>query len=151
MNRRSASCITRSSAAKPKAYWAATFWAASSNFNLEMFVSPGGYICGEETALIEAIEGKRAEPRNKPPFPVIEGLWHKPTALNNVETFANVPQILTAAWTGTRRRDKMAPLDGSSSASAAMFAALVCSKFRWDRRPPKSSSAWPEARPMGRR
>jgi NADH:ubiquinone oxidoreductase subunit F (NADH-binding) len=63
-------------------------------FNLEMFVSPGGYICGEETALIEAIEGKRSEPRNKPPFPVIEGLWHKPTALNNVETFSNVPQIL---------------------------------------------------------
>jgi NADH:ubiquinone oxidoreductase subunit F (NADH-binding)/NADH:ubiquinone oxidoreductase subunit E len=63
-------------------------------FDLEIFVSPGGYICGEETALIEAIEGKRAEPRNKPPFPVISGLWNKPTALNNVETFANVPQIL---------------------------------------------------------
>jgi NADH:ubiquinone oxidoreductase subunit F (NADH-binding)/NADH:ubiquinone oxidoreductase subunit E len=63
-------------------------------FNLEIFVSPGGYICGEETALIEAIEGKRSEPRNKPPFPVIEGLWRKPTALNNVETFSNVPQIL---------------------------------------------------------
>ena len=63
-------------------------------FDLEIFISPGGYICGEETALIEAIEGKRSEPRNKPPFPVIEGLWHKPTALNNVETFANVPQIL---------------------------------------------------------
>ncbi len=64
------------------------------SFDLEVFVSPGGYICGEETALIEAIEGKRAEPRNKPPFPVYEGLWNKPTALNNVETFANVPQIL---------------------------------------------------------
>jgi NADH:ubiquinone oxidoreductase subunit F (NADH-binding)/NADH:ubiquinone oxidoreductase subunit E len=63
-------------------------------FELELFVSPGGYICGEETALIEAIEGKRAEPRNKPPFPVISGLWNKPTALNNVETFANVPQVL---------------------------------------------------------
>jgi len=63
-------------------------------FDLELFVSPGGYICGEETALMEAIEGKRAEPRNKPPFPVYEGLWGKPTALNNVETFANVPQIL---------------------------------------------------------
>ncbi len=63
-------------------------------FDLEIFVSPGGYICGEETALIEAIEGKRAEPRNKPPFPVISGLWNCPTALNNVETFANVPQIL---------------------------------------------------------
>jgi len=64
------------------------------HFDLELFVSPGGYICGEETALIEAIEGKRGEPRNKPPFPVISGLWQKPTALNNVETFANVPQIL---------------------------------------------------------
>jgi formate dehydrogenase beta subunit len=63
-------------------------------FDLEVFVSPGGYICGEESALIEAIEGKRAEPRNKPPFPVQAGVWQKPTALNNVETFANVPQIL---------------------------------------------------------
>jgi NADH:ubiquinone oxidoreductase subunit F (NADH-binding)/NADH:ubiquinone oxidoreductase subunit E len=64
------------------------------DFDLELFVSPGGYICGEETALIEAIEGKRAEPRNKPPFPVQAGLWQKPTVLNNVETFTNVPQIL---------------------------------------------------------
>jgi formate dehydrogenase beta subunit len=63
-------------------------------FDLELFVSPGGYICGEESALIEAIEGKRAEPRNKPPFPVAQGVFNKPTALNNVETFANVPQIL---------------------------------------------------------
>jgi len=63
-------------------------------FDLEIFVSPGGYICGEESALIEAIEGKRAEPRNKPPFPGQAGLWQKPTVINNVETFANVPQIL---------------------------------------------------------
>jgi NADH:ubiquinone oxidoreductase subunit F (NADH-binding)/NADH:ubiquinone oxidoreductase subunit E len=64
------------------------------SFDLELFVSPGGYICGEETALLEAIEGKRAEPRNKPPFPVAQGLWNKPTVINNVETFANVPAIL---------------------------------------------------------
>jgi NADH:ubiquinone oxidoreductase subunit F (NADH-binding)/NADH:ubiquinone oxidoreductase subunit E len=63
-------------------------------FELEVFVSPGGYICGEESALLEAIEGKRAEPRNKPPFPVTSGLWNKPTVINNVETFAHVPQIL---------------------------------------------------------
>jgi len=63
-------------------------------FELETFVSPGGYICGEESALLEAIEGKRAEPRNKPPFPVQQGLWNKPTVINNVETFANVPSIL---------------------------------------------------------
>ncbi len=64
------------------------------DFELEVFVSPGGYICGEESALIEAIEGHRAEPRNKPPFPGQMGLWQKPTVINNVETFANVPQIL---------------------------------------------------------
>jgi formate dehydrogenase beta subunit len=64
------------------------------DFDLEIFVSPGGYICGEESALIEAIEGHRAEPRNKPPFPGQLGLWQKPTVINNVETFANVPQIL---------------------------------------------------------
>ncbi|MBI3670170.1 MAG: NAD(P)H-dependent oxidoreductase subunit E [Acidobacteria bacterium] len=64
------------------------------SFELEIFVSPGGYICGEESALLEAIEGKRAEPRNKPPFPIVKGLWDKPTVINNVETFINVPQIL---------------------------------------------------------
>jgi NADH:ubiquinone oxidoreductase subunit F (NADH-binding)/NADH:ubiquinone oxidoreductase subunit E len=63
-------------------------------FELRVFVSPGGYICGEESALIEAIEGHRAEPRNKPPFPGVVGLWQKPTVINNVETFINVPQIL---------------------------------------------------------
>jgi formate dehydrogenase beta subunit len=62
--------------------------------DLEVFVSPGGYICGEESALLEAIEGKRSEPRNKPPFPGQQGLWQKPTVINNVETFAFVPVIL---------------------------------------------------------
>jgi NADH:ubiquinone oxidoreductase subunit F (NADH-binding)/NADH:ubiquinone oxidoreductase subunit E len=64
------------------------------DFTLEVFVSPGGYICGEESALLEAMEGHRAEPRNKPPFPGVAGLWQKPTVINNVETFAIVPQIL---------------------------------------------------------
>jgi formate dehydrogenase beta subunit len=64
------------------------------DFDLEIFLSPGGYICGEESALIEAIEGHRAEPRNKPPFPGQVGLWQKPTVINNVETFINVPPIL---------------------------------------------------------
>jgi formate dehydrogenase beta subunit len=64
------------------------------SFDLEVFVSPGGYICGEESALLEAIEDKRAEPRNKPPFPVTHGLWNKPTVLNNVETFAHAAQVL---------------------------------------------------------
>jgi len=64
------------------------------DFDLEVFVSPGGYICGEETALMEAIQGNRAEPRNKPPRTVNSGLWGKPTALNNVETFTFATTIL---------------------------------------------------------
>ncbi len=64
------------------------------NLVIEIFDSPGGYICGEETALLEALEDKRAEPRNKPPFPGTHGLFGKPTLLNNVETFAMVPGIV---------------------------------------------------------
>ena len=76
-------------------------------FELRVFVSPGGYICGEESALIEAIEGHRAEPRNKPPFPGVAGLWQKPTVINNVETFINVPQVLArgAEWYKAAGRD----------------------------------------------
>jgi NADH:ubiquinone oxidoreductase subunit F (NADH-binding) len=58
-----------------------------------IFTSPGGYILGEESALIECMEGHRGEPRNKPPFPGVAGLWGKPTLMNSVETFAHVPVI----------------------------------------------------------
>jgi len=70
------------------------------DFDLEIFVSPGGYICGEESALLEAMEGKRSEPRNKPPFPGTNGLWNSPTVINNVETFAFATAILVngAEW-----------------------------------------------------
>jgi NADH-quinone oxidoreductase subunit F len=63
-------------------------------FDIEVRRGAGAYICGEETALFESIEGKRGEPRNKPPFPVEIGLFGKPTAVNNVETLANVLAIL---------------------------------------------------------
>jgi len=63
-------------------------------FEIEVRRGAGAYICGEETALFESIEGKRGEPRNKPPFPVEVGLFGKPTVVNNVETLANVPLIL---------------------------------------------------------
>ncbi|MFI5230968.1 MAG: NAD(P)H-dependent oxidoreductase subunit E [Gemmatimonadales bacterium] len=63
-------------------------------FDIEIRRGAGAYICGEETALFESIEGKRGEPRNKPPFPVSHGLFGRPTAANNVETFANIPQIV---------------------------------------------------------
>ncbi|GAC1335474.1 MAG: NADH-quinone oxidoreductase subunit NuoF [Isosphaeraceae bacterium] len=65
------------------------------SFPLEVYVSPGNYICGEESALLEAMEDRRAEPRNKPPFPVQSGLYGKPTVINNVETLSWVPAILS--------------------------------------------------------
>ncbi len=64
------------------------------SFELEIKKGAGAYICGEETALIESLEGKRGNPRLKPPYPVTHGLWQKPTAVNNVETLANVPVII---------------------------------------------------------
>jgi len=64
------------------------------DLELKVFVSPGGYILGEETALLEALEGKRGEPRNKPPYPGTHGLHGQPTLINNVETFALVPRIV---------------------------------------------------------
>ena len=63
-------------------------------FPIEVFVSPGGYICGEQTAMISALEDKRAEPRNRPPELQTNGLWDKPTLINNVETLAWVPSLL---------------------------------------------------------
>ncbi|NIR42798.1 MAG: nitroreductase family protein [Gemmatimonadetes bacterium] len=63
-------------------------------FDIEIFVSPGGYILGEETALLEALEDRRGEPRNKPPYPGQSGLWGKPTLINNVETLAMAPAIV---------------------------------------------------------
>ena len=73
-----------------------------SGYDLEVFVhrGAGAYICGEETALLESIEGKRGMPRFKPPFPATQGLYGKPTVVNNVETLANVPHIILrgAEW-----------------------------------------------------
>ena len=65
------------------------------DFDIELRRGAGAYICGEETALFNSIEGKRGEPRNKPPFPVHVGLFGKPTVVNNVETLANIPLIVT--------------------------------------------------------
>jgi NADH:ubiquinone oxidoreductase subunit F (NADH-binding)/(2Fe-2S) ferredoxin/Pyruvate/2-oxoacid:ferredoxin oxidoreductase delta subunit len=64
------------------------------NFDLEVRVGAGAFVCGEETALMNSIEGKRGEPRPRPPFPAVHGLWGQPSNVNNVETYANVPQII---------------------------------------------------------
>ena len=73
---------------------------SSFNFTLHLHSGAGAYVCGEETALLESIEGKRGEPRTRPPYPTTQGLFQKPTLINNVETLANVPAILRngAAW-----------------------------------------------------
>jgi len=70
------------------------------SFNIELRMGAGAFVCGEETALLASIEGKRGVPRPRPPFPAEKGVWGKPTALNNVETLANVPMIIRegAKW-----------------------------------------------------
>ncbi len=70
------------------------------NFDIHVHSGAGAYVCGEETALLESIEGKRGEPRARPPYPTTHGLWGKPTLVNNVETLANVPPIILngAEW-----------------------------------------------------
>jgi len=70
------------------------------DFDIKIKLGAGAFVCGEETALIASIEGQRGMPRAKPPFPVYQGLWGKPTVINNVETFANVPYIIRkgAEW-----------------------------------------------------
>ena len=67
------------------------------DFDVEIYQGAGAFVCGEETALMTSIEGQRGMPRPRPPFPAVAGLWGKPTVLNNVETYANVPQII---WNG---------------------------------------------------
>ncbi|MBQ5758280.1 MAG: NADH-quinone oxidoreductase subunit NuoF [Clostridiales bacterium] len=64
------------------------------DFDIDIRLGAGAFVCGEETALITSIEGNRGEPRNKPPFPANKGLFEKPTIINNVETLANIPQII---------------------------------------------------------
>jgi len=90
------------------------------DFNLDIYQGAGAFVCGEETALIHSIEGKRGMPRPRPPFPAQQGLWKKPTILNNVETYANVSQIILngGAWyaaigTETSKGTKVFALTGT--------------------------------------
>ena len=78
------------------------------NFDLDIRLGAGAFVCGEETALIASIEGGRGEPRPRPPFPAVKGLFGKPTILNNVETYANIPQIILngAEWFNSMGTEK---------------------------------------------
>ncbi|MEG1166350.1 MAG: NADH-ubiquinone oxidoreductase-F iron-sulfur binding region domain-containing protein, partial [Oscillospiraceae bacterium] len=78
------------------------------DFDIYLKLGAGAFVCGEETALMTSIEGHRGEPRSRPPFPAVKGLWQKPTILNNVETYANIPQIILkgAAWFSSMGTEK---------------------------------------------
>ncbi len=87
-------------AAEAKGYLGKKLFGTDFNLKIKVKLGAGAFVCGEETALIASIEGERGMPRAKPPFPANKGLWGKPTIINNVETFANIPQIIAkgAAW-----------------------------------------------------
>ncbi len=86
--------------AKARGFLGDKLFGSKFNFTLKVKLGAGAFVCGEETALIASIEGERGMPRAKPPFPANKGLWGKPTIINNVETFANIPPILLkgAQW-----------------------------------------------------
>ena len=95
-------------------------WGTNFSFDLEIRLGAGAFVCGEETALLESIEGRRGQPRLKPPFPANAGLWQKPTLINNVETYANITQIILngAKWyssigTETSKGTKVFALGGN--------------------------------------
>src|SRR5919198_1205549 len=99
--KRAAYLLTRAIAeAYDAGYLGRNILGTGYSLDLHLHISAGRYICGEETALLNALEGKRATPRAKPPFPQVSGLWGKPTIVNNVETLCNVPHIVThgAEW-----------------------------------------------------
>jgi NADH-quinone oxidoreductase subunit F len=81
-------------------YLGRNIFGSGYNLDIHLHLSAGRYMCGEETALLNALEGKRANPRSKPPFPATSGLWGRPTTVNNVETLSNVPHIVNngADW-----------------------------------------------------
>lgn len=86
------------------------------NFDIEIRLGAGAFVCGEETALIHSIEGKRGMPRPRPPFPAVSGLWGKPTIINNVETLANVPVVILDG------ADKFASIGTETSKGTKVFA-----------------------------
>ncbi|MBT2558831.1 NADH-quinone oxidoreductase subunit NuoF [Hymenobacter sp. ISL-91] len=90
-----------------------------SGYDLDLYVHPGGgaYICGEETALLESLEGKRGNPRNKPPFPAVQGLYARPTVVNNVESIAAVPVIVNEGG------DEYAKIGVGKSTGTKLFSA----------------------------
>lgn len=97
-------------------YLGKNIFGSNFNFIIKIKEGAGAFVCGEETALMASIEGKRGVPRLRPPFPANKGLWGKPTNINNVETFANVPWIINNGW------EKYAALGTEKSKGTKVFA-----------------------------
>jgi len=96
------------SVAEERGYLGDNILGSDFNFKLHLKEGAGAFVCGEETALLASIEGERGMPRPRPPFPAVKGLWQKPTNVNNVETFANLPMIILngADWYTTIGTEK---------------------------------------------
>ncbi|GAB4294342.1 MAG: NADH-quinone oxidoreductase subunit NuoF [Marinilabiliales bacterium] len=99
-----------------RGYLGKNIFNSDFSFKIKIKEGAGAFVCGEETALIASIEGKRGVPKIKPPFPSVKGLWGKPTSINNVETFANVP------WIILNGADKFAALGTEKSKGTKVFA-----------------------------
>jgi len=111
-------------AARAKGYVGANVFGTPFSFDIHVHTGAGRYICGEETALMNSLEGRRATPRAKPPFPQIAGVWGRPTIVNNVETLSNLPHIVAngADWfknlSGGRSQDGGTKMYGCSGRAA---------------------------------
>ena len=116
--------------------------AATSSFQLHAFHGFGAYICGEETALLESLEGKKGQPRFKPPFPASFGLYGKPTTINNTETFAAVPWIINhGGQCPTSRSASPTTAARRSSRSSATSSGPATTRCRSARRSPSCSNS----------
>ena len=119
-------------------------------FDVELRRGAGAYICGEETSLFNSIEGKRGEPRNKPPFPVERGVFGKPTGINNVETLVNVLEVLTLGGEAYARIGTPDSTGHDCSASPAASNGRACTRWSTASRC-VSCSRWPAAFGTARR
>ena len=113
--------------AKEMGFLGENIFGSDFSFKIHIHSGAGAYICGEETALIESIEGKRGEPRARPPYPTTNGLWDMPTLVNNVETLANIPAIIRhgAEWYSSIRN----PIQPRNQ---GLYHSWKCQYYRFD-------------------
>ena len=122
--------------ARAKGYVGKNILGTGIDVEIHVHRGAGSYECGEETALIESLEGKRGQPRIKPPFPAVVGLYGCPTIVNNVETLVNVPLILDARGrSGSRPTATRRTAGRSSTRSAATSRGPAATRRRWARSP----------------